>query len=581
MKATWIPIALSGLALSGCMTEDVEKPKAVAKPFQVTAADSIYFGGDILTMAGDTPQYVEAIAVAGEKIVYAGGKEGAMDYKFGKTKLVDMYGKTMLPGFVDAHSHVYGVGLQAMVANVLPPPDGQVDTVEKLIDVLKASQQSESAKLFTQKTGWILGFGYDDAQLDRYPTKDDLDKVSKDKPVLIIHTSGHLSVANSKALELAGITAKSENPRGGIIRRMEGSQEPNGVLEENAHFAMVFNLSKGIDLELQDMMLEASQKMYAQYGYTTAQEGRATEEGYQSMKRASNDGRLLIDLVAYADMVSSSGFMDSEYNSPTYTKHFRIGGVKLNFDGSPQGKTAWLTQPYFHPPHGQGKDYAGYSTFTDEQAYQYVETAFKNNWQVLTHANGDAAIEQFIDAVTKANEKLGKLDRRPVLIHGQTIRQDQIDRLAEQGIFPSLFPMHTFYWGDWHAESVLGHPRADFISPTKAVRDAGLMFSTHHDAPVALPDSFRVLDATVNRITRTGKVLGPDQRVDAYTALQAMTIWPAYQHFEEDFKGSIEVGKNADLIILDKNPLKVESKNLKKLKVEQTISRGNMVYQRY
>lgn len=581
MKATWIPIALSGLALSGCMTEDVEKPKAVAKPFQVTAADSIYYGGDILTMAGDTPQYVEAIAVAGEKIVYAGGKEGAMDYKFGKTKLVDMHGKTMLPGFVDAHSHVYGVGLQAMVANVLPPPDGQVDTVEKLIDVLKASQQSESAKLFTQKTGWILGFGYDDAQLDRYPTKDDLDKVSKDKPVLIIHTSGHLSVANSKALELAGITAKSENPRGGIIRRMEGSQEPNGVLEENAHFAMVFNLSKGIDLELQDMMLEASQKMYAQYGYTTAQEGRATEEGYQSMKRASNDGRLLIDLVAYADMVSSSGFMDSENNSPTYTKHFRIGGVKLNFDGSPQGKTAWLTQPYFHPPHGQGKDYAGYSTFTDEQAYQYVETAFKNNWQVLTHANGDAAIEQFIDAVTKANEKLGKLDRRPVLIHGQTIRQDQIDRLAEQGIFPSLFPMHTFYWGDWHAESVLGHPRADFISPTKAVRDAGLMFSTHHDAPVALPDSFRVLDATVNRTTRTGKVLGPDQRVDAYTALQAMTIWPAYQHFEEDFKGSIEVGKNADLIILDKNPLKVESKNLNKLKVEQTISRGNVVYQRH
>ncbi|WP_186176369.1 amidohydrolase [Vibrio jasicida] len=580
MKSTCIPIALSSLILTGCFSEETKQTEAVAEPIKVTAADKIYFGGDILTMAGDTPEYAEAIATLGEKIIYVGNKKGAMEHQFGKTQLVDLKGKALLPGFADPHSHVYGVGLQAMVANVLPSPDGQADTVDEIVAILKSAGQDDKQRLFIEKTGWILGFGYDDAQLDRYPTKADLDKVSTEKPVMIIHTSGHLSVANSKALELAGITAESQDPQGGIIRRMEGSQEPNGVLEENAHFAMLFGLTKVIDLELQDMMLEAAQKMYAEYGYTTAQEGRATIEGYEAMKRASKDGKLIIDLVAYADMVSSSEFMSSEYNSPNYTNHFRIGGVKLNFDGSPQGKTAWLTQPYFHPPHGQAKDYAGYPTFKDEQAYQYVETAFKNNWQVLTHSNGDAAIEQFIDAVAKANEKLGKKDRRPVLIHGQTIRQDQIDRLAELGIFPSLFPMHTFYWGDWHAESVLGHPRADFISPTKAVREAGLMFSTHHDAPVALPSSFRVLDATVNRTTRTAEVLGPDQRVNTYTALQAMTIWPAYQHFEETKKGSLEVGKNADLIILDNNPLKVEPATLKDLKIQETISRGETAYQR-
>ncbi|MGR5138863.1 amidohydrolase [Vibrio jasicida] len=580
MKSTCIPIALSSLILTGCFSEETKQTEAVAEPIKVTAADKIYFGGDILTMAGDTPEYAEAIATLGEKIIYVGNKKGAMEHQFGKTQLVDLKGKALLPGFVDPHSHVYGVGLQAMVANVLPSPDGQADTVDEIVAILKSAGQDDKQRLFIEKTGWILGFGYDDAQLDRYPTKADLDKVSTEKPVMIIHTSGHLSVANSKALELAGITAESQDPQGGIIRRMEGSQEPNGVLEENAHFAMLFGLTKVIDLELQDMMLEAAQKMYAEYGYTTAQEGRATIEGYEAMKRASKDGKLIIDLVAYADMVSSSELMNSEYNSPNYTNHFRIGGVKLNFDGSPQGKTAWLTQPYFHPPHGQAKDYAGYPTFKDEQAYQYVETAFKNNWQVLTHSNGDAAIEQFIDAVAKANEKLGKKDRRPVLIHGQTIRQDQIDRLAELGIFPSLFPMHTFYWGDWHAESVLGHPRADFISPTKAVREAGLMFSTHHDAPVALPSSFRVLDATVNRTTRTAEVLGPDQRVNTYTALQAMTIWPAYQHFEETKKGSLEIGKNADLIILDNNPLKVEPATLKDLKIQETISRGETAYQR-
>ncbi|HHG3404758.1 TPA: amidohydrolase [Vibrio parahaemolyticus] len=580
MNKNWIPIALSGLALTGCFSEEAKEVEAVAEPLKVTAADKIYYGGDILTMSGDKPEYAEAVATLGEKIIYVGSKDGAMEHKFGKTQLVDLKGKTMLPGFVDPHSHVYGVGLQAMVANVLPSPDGEADTVAKIIDTLKNAENNNTQRLFIEKTGWILGFGYDDAQLDYYPTKADLDKVSTDKPVLIIHTSGHLSVANSKALELAGITSESEDPKGGIIRRMENSQEPNGVLEENAHFAMLFNLNKLIDSELQDRMLEASQGLYAKYGYTTAQEGRATSKGYEAMKRASKNDKLMIDLVAYADMVSSSDFMDSEYNTPEYTNHFRIGGVKLNFDGSPQGKTAWLSQPYFHPPHGQDKDYAGYPTFEDQQAYDYVETAFKNEWQVLTHANGDAAIEQFINAVTKANEKLGKQDRRPVLIHGQTMRQDQVDRLAAQGIFPSLFPMHTFYWGDWHVDSVLGHPRADFISPTQAVRKAGLKFSTHHDAPVALPSSFRVLDATVNRTTRTDKVLGADQRVDTYTALQAMTIWPAYQHFEESYKGSIEVGKNADLIILDNNPMKIEPKALKDLNVEETISRGQSVYQR-
>ncbi|ELX4196838.1 amidohydrolase [Vibrio vulnificus] len=578
MKAPWIPVALSGLALTGCFSDKDDTTLATAQPLKVTAADAIYYGGEILTMAGDDPEYAEAVATLDEKIIYIGTKEGAMEHKFGQTQLIDLKGKTMLPGFVDPHSHVYGVGLQAMVANVLPPPDGGANTVAKIIEILKASEQDETKKLFIEKTGWILGFGYDDSLLDYYPTKADLDKVSTDKPVLIIHTSGHLSVANSKALEMVGITAKSKNPEGGVIRRMPDSQEPNGVLEENAHFATLFRLTMLIDQELQDMMLAASQKMYAQYGYTTAQEGRATKEGYEALKRAAKQGDLLIDVVAYADMATSSDFMTSEYHSPQYTSHFRIGGVKLNFDGSPQGKTAWLTQPYFHPPHGQKKDYAGYPTFTDAQALEYVETAFKNGWQVLTHSNGDAAIEQFIDAVTAANNKLGKQDRRPVLVHGQTIREDQIQRLAEQGIFPSLFPMHTFYWGDWHRDSVLGHPRADFISPTKAVRDAGLMFSTHHDAPVALPDAFRVLDATVNRTTRTDKVLGPNQRVDAYTALRAMTIWPAYQHFEEAMKGSIEVGKNADFILLDKNPLKVESATLKDLQVQQTISRGKVVF---
>ncbi|MCF7517798.1 amidohydrolase [Pseudoalteromonas sp. L21] len=571
-----LALACSLLALTACDKAPVQTAKTL--PLQVSYADAIYYGGDILTMTDDKPEYAQAIATKGEKIIFVGNKDKALEYKFGKTKLIDLQGKTLMPGFVDGHSHVYGVGLQAMVANVLPSPDGDANSVEQIVNILKAAQHNPDYTTFIEKTGAILGFGYDDAELDRYPTKMDLDLVSTDKPVIIIHTSGHLSVANSKALAMAGIDASTKNPDGGLIRRMPNSQEPSGVLEENAHFALLFKLMQSFDPELQDMMLEEGQKMYTKYGYTTAQEGRATQEAYDSMVRASKANKFVIDVVAYADMATSSSFMNSTYNSKDYTNHFRIGGVKLNFDGSPQGKTAWLTHPYLKAPEGQEQGYAGYPTFSDEQAYKYVETAFANGWQVMTHANGDAAIEQFLNAVENANNKLGRKDRRPVLIHGQTIRQDQVNRLKELGVFPSLFPMHTFYWGDWHVNSVLGHPRADFISPTHAVRKQGLMFSTHHDAPVALPNALRVLDATVNRTTRTDQVLGPEQRVSVYTALQAMTIWPAYQHFEETSKGQLKQGMQADLIILDNNPLKIKPAELHNLHVLETISRGKTVY---
>ena len=194
------------------------------------------------------------------------------------------------------------------------------------------------------------------------------------------------------------------------------------------------------------------------------------------------------------------------------------------------------------------------------------------------HGNGDAAIDAMIAAVREARGRHPRLDNRPVLIHGQTLRRDQVDDLRDLAIFPSLFPMHTFYWGDWHRESVLGPRRAENISPTGWVREAGMMFGSHHDAPVALPDSMRVLSATVTRRTRSGDILGPLQRVDVPTALRAMTLWPAWQHFEEKSKGSIEVGKLADFVVLSRNPLDVEPGVLADIEVLATIKEGDVVY---
>jgi predicted amidohydrolase YtcJ len=259
---------------------------------------------------------------------------------------------------------------------------------------------------------------------------------------------------------------------------------------------------------------------------------------------AAGASALPIDIVAYPLILSVPGLIVPPLLGRTYSGRFRIGGGKLVIDGSPQGKTAWLTKPYFVPPAGQPDTYAGYPIATREQVMDAVAYAFSRKFQLLTHANGDAAIDLLIEAVrTAAKTNPEHRETRPVLIHGQTLREDQVDALKELGIFPSLFPMHTFYWGDWHRSSVLGPERAENISPTGWVHARGMMFGTHSDAPVASPDPMRVLAATVMRRTRSGRVLGPEQRVDAMTALKAMTIWPAWQHFEEATKGSLEVGK--------------------------------------
>ena len=250
----------------------------------------------------------------------------------------------------------------------------------------------------------------------------------------------------------------------------------------------------------------------------------------------------------------------------------------MNLDGSPQGKTAWLTEPYYVPPEGQQADYRGYPAITDEEAIALVDKAFGNGWQILAHCNGDAAMDQFIMAIRAATEKYGKADRRPVMIHAQTVREDQLDAMKELGIIPSFFGMHTYYWGDWHRDSVLGPERAARISPAASTLKRGMIYTQHHDAPVAMPNSIMILASQMNRTTRSGKVLGPEQRVSVMDALKSITINAAYQYFEEDSKGSLEPGKLADLVILDKNPLKAEPADIKDIKVIETIKEGISIY---
>lgn len=541
-------------------------------------ADEIWSGGPILTMDDSQPR-AEAVAVKNGKILAVGSHTEIESYRGEQTAMHDLAGKALLPGFVDAHGHAFMIGLQAVSANLLSPPDGDVKDISGLRDALTTWSREHAS---TEKSvGMILGFGYDDGQLaeQRHPTRHDLDAVSGDTPILIIHQSGHLGVMNSKALEIAGISASTPDPAGGVIRREEGSTTPNGVLEEAAFFGSLAKQFSHITAEQAQALFVAGTNLLGKYGYTTGQEGRATSGIVPFMQQASKAGKIDIDVVAYVDVLQDRNFI-AKHAGADYVDGFRVGGAKLTIDGSPQGFTAFRDRPYYNPPKGHRADYRGYSAATPEQVFGAIDWAFKNDIQIITHANGEAASDMLLAAIKTARENNGLNDRRAVLIHGQFLRKDQVAALDELDVFPSLFPMHTFYWGDWHRDRTVGPVNAENISPTGWVRERGMMFSTHHDAPVAFPDSMRVLSATVTRRTRSGDILGPHHRVDVMTALKAMTLWPAYQHFEEDSKGSIEPGKLADFVVLSEDPTAIDPEKLSKLVVEQTIKNGKAIYQR-
>ena len=314
------------------------------------AADAIYFGGDIVTI-NDAQPTAEAVAARDGRILAVGAQADVMQRQGGSTRVVDLRGRTLLPGFIDGHGHVSMVGFQAVSANLLPPPDGPNASVAELQKTLREFMGTSA---IPEKFGVVFGFGYDDSQLkeQRHPTRDDLDAVSKDLPVLIVHQSGHLGTLNSKALELAGIVAQTPNPAGGVIRRRAGAQEPSGVLEESAFFGALMKVFPKLTEAQAVAMLEEGQNLYMKFGYTTVQDGRATLASVHTAIAAARAGKLKVDIVSYPDVlqIGQNTFMTGPYYKPTYTDHFRIGGVKLTLDGSPQGKTAWLTQPYFKPP---------------------------------------------------------------------------------------------------------------------------------------------------------------------------------------------------------------------------------------
>jgi len=548
----------------------------MASAAMATNADAIWYGGHIITVDAKAST-AEAVAVKNGLIVAVGKQADVEKAERGPaTAMNDLKGKVMAPGFIDGHSHFSFALDMADQANASAPPVGPGSSPAAIVAALKQFATARNVPAGQL----IVGYGYDETQMQggQPLSRDILDAAFPNNPVYVIHVSGHGAVLNSLAFAKYGISAATPTPAGGIIQRKPGSMEPSGLVMETGYLPVFLAKTPPTPDELVKQ-LKFAQDMYASAGITTAQDGATHTNDLANFQKFAAAKLLYLDLVSYAFFLEPEPIMKA--NPPAswgkYSNNFKLGGCKIVSDGSPQAKTAAFTTPYLTGgPTGQ-VNWKGELSATQDQFNTAMKLCYDNGLQVLVHVNGDAAVDAALSAHEYAAAgSLGK-DRRTVLVHSQFARLDQLDKYVPYKIIPSMFTEHTFFFGDVHVAN-RGKTQAYFESPIKTAIGMKLQPTNHTDFNVAPINQLWTIWTAVNRTSRTGVVIGPEERITPYQALQAITINGAHQYGEEASKGSIETGKRADLVILDSNPLTVAHDKIKDIKVVQTIKDGKAIY---
>ncbi len=527
----------------------------------------LYYGGDVITMVNETDA-PEAVLVENGKIKYVGSFTNATKQAEASAERICLAGKTLMPSFIDGHSHISLYSWYAMFPE-LSRCTSFDDIVAYLKDYLVSHPLKDGEVLFA------TNYDHNFLKEQEHPTRKVLDRISADVPIWIYHVSSHMGVANTKLLEMVGLGDDTCDPQGGHYGRLEDGTLSGYAEEIPAIEPILTRVFASMKLDSVKQLISV-QDEYLKYGVTTVQDGSSSVQGVEGFLKMAENHLFKVDVVSYPMYNEKPSELLTKYSSinQRYYNHFKVAGAKILLDGSPQAKSAWLSHPY----EGES-DYCGYGTLDDSHVYEAAREAIENGYQLLAHANGDAASEQFIRCYEKAlrEAKIEGGDLRPVMIHCQTVRDDQLDRMAELGMIPSLFVAHTYFWGDVHLKN-LGKKRGAHISPVKAALERGLKYNFHQDCPVLPPDMLQTVWCAVNRLTRNGVSIGADQCISVYDALKGITINAAYEYHEENEKGTIEKGKLADLVILDKNPLKTDTLKIKDIKVFETIKEGVTLY---
>lgn len=511
---------------------------------------TLFYNGDILSMENSS---YEAVYVEDGIIKKCGDLATLKKAISNETKLIDLKGKCLMPAFIDSHSHIVSLATTLDLVDL-----SNCTSIKEIIDrFLKFIKITKP-----EKDKLLIGFGYDHNFLKekRHPLSKDLDQIPY--PVMISHVSGHMGVINTKAMKLLKVDNNVIDPPGGKFGRDENNQL-NGYLEEKAYILIGSRYESKSDLK--KLVVEALQ-IYTSYGITTVQEGYMNDKEFNVLDALAKEHKLYLDIVGYVDISQHQKIYQDNPAYHQYQNHFKLGGYKLFLDGSPQGKTAWISKPYL-----DSGDYCGYPIYQDKEVVNFVNMALQEQAQLLTHCNGDMAARQLLDAF-----KNKSTNTRPVMIHCQTLRPDQLPRLKAIGMIPSFFVNHIYYWGDIHLKN-LG-ARANKISCIHSALKQELPYTFHQDSPVISPNMLESIWCACKRQTKAGIILGEDERISVYNALKGVTINAAHQYFEEKSKGSIKEGKIADLIILDQNPCKVKIDDILKIQILKTYKSGRLVY---
>jgi predicted amidohydrolase YtcJ len=542
------------------------------------AADLILYGGSVLSMDARNRR-AEAVAVRAGRVLLLGADRDVLRLCGENTLAVDLAGRAALPGFIETHSHPIYFGLQRRFGvDAGTPPN---ETIADILDRIAAKVGE------TPPGTWIRGERYDDTLLRemRHPTRHDLDRVAPAHPVYLSHISGHLGTANSLALQIAGITRETADPAGGRILR-DAAGEPTGVLAEAPAQRLVLRHLPRYAVEDLREGLEAANEEYVAAGITSAHDtGAGIIAGGQEIgvyRAAIRAGRFRPRLYAFLTEAVFPELAEGRLHplesavAGMGDDRFRLGAVKLWADGSIQGLTGALAEPYACAPETTGV------LIHPEQADldRRVRALHDGGWQIGIHGNGDAGIEAILDAYAAALAAAPRPDHRHRIEHCQMAREDQLDRMAELGVCASFFVKHVYYWGDRHRDIFIGPERAARISPLRSAEERGIRFALHSDCPVTPVAPLEGVWAAANRLTRDGAILGPDQRVSVETALRGYTANAAYLAFEEDAKGTLEPGKLGDIVVLSADPTHVPPETIDRIAVELTIVGGEVVYEK-
>ena len=498
----------------------------------------LYHNGIVRTVASPGA-LADWVLVEDGRILDAG--RGAPD--FPDAAGIDLAGRTLVPGFIDPHGHFPESGFNSLFrVDAAPPPVGTCGSLREVLDRIAQAPG----------TGWVHGIAFDHTSIPegRFPTRDELDAAMRDRPVWLIHASGHAGAMNTAAMDRLGMTGD------GYLAGMSAMGElcATDFAIDEAQFAA------GVAVAGAE---------YLRHGVTLAQNSWVEQRMLDRFLAVDAAGGLPLDVV-----LLPAAELEPELSAklPWNLNRLILGPRKLFTDGAFQVQTAHLSQPYYKPidgdPQRRGMRYA-----EPEQTAADVRNLHSAGHQIHVHTNGDGGSDDALDAFEAALAADPRADHRHTLVHGQALRDDQLDRMVRLGVSVSLFSAHVYFWGEKHREVFLGPERAARLDPARSALDRGVRITIHNDAPVTPTRPLHLMWCAVARETSAGNILGPEQRITPDEALRAHTLDAAWQVFQESDRGSIEPGKRADFVILSDDPL-TSTRPLKDITVEETINLG-------